>query len=270
MLDAEDIRQPISPGSGEALDALEVFSEIESTNSYLLAQPAPPRGRFRVALAEHQTAGRGRLGRQWQSPPSSGLCMSMSYTFAGTPAQFSAVTLAIGTGVATALEAMGVRGVGLKWPNDIVIRDGKLGGILTELRTAKGGDRCIVIGVGINVDLRGARGIPSIKPGIGHISDLASCMLAVPARSLLSAALIEQLFSTLSQFEAEGFAAFHAAWERFDWLRGQVIGVESGEDLFTGVSEGIDSDGALLLRTDCGRQRILSGSVRWIGRQERR
>jgi BirA family biotin operon repressor/biotin-[acetyl-CoA-carboxylase] ligase len=259
-LDADQIRQPISDESQAQLDALEVFAEIGSTNTYLLNQSAPPPGRFRVALAEHQTDGRGRMDRRWHSPASSGVCLSLAYTFAETPENLPCLTLAVGVGIAQALEKLGARGIGLKWPNDIVVRDGKLGGILTETRSQPG--NTVVIGVGINIDLRSTSKADSIVSQFGYASDLASCMSQLPDRCVVSAAVIEALFNSASAFEQQGFAPFFEIWDRYDWLRGQRVSVDVPDGQATGTCEGIASNGALILRTGSGRQHILSGSVR--------
>ena len=131
-LDADAILGGLGEFASHRIEEFETFAEIESTNSYLLQQPAPSPGRVRVALTDNQTAGRGRHGRTWQSPPGSGLCLSMGYTFARQPSNLPALTLAIGLGVTEALSEVGVHGVLLKWPNDLMADDGKLGGILTE------------------------------------------------------------------------------------------------------------------------------------------
>lgn len=262
LLDAEQIRAPIPHESQERLDVVEVFAEIDSTNSHLMNQPAPLPGRFRVALAEHQTAGRGRRDKRWHSAGASGLCLSMAYTFANPRLDLAALTLAVGVGVAGTLESAGAAGIGLKWPNDLVVRDGKLGGILTEVRRRSGGQVTVVVGVGVNIDLRDSKQAQNISSSIGRVSDLASCGVRVPSRSALSATLIETLFNTLVEFEAQGFAAFAEDYARYDWLKGQRVGVDMLDGAVDGWSEGVDSDGALIIRTDTGRQRVLSGSVR--------
>jgi len=185
----------------------------------------------------------------------------MAYTFASRPEKLPGVTLAIGVGVAKTLESLGARGIGLKWPNDIVARDGKLGGILTEVASKAGEPATVVVGVGINVDLEYAPDLRHIATRIGSATDLASCMPKVPSRSAISAALIEHLFDALAGFEGDGLAPFLEDWERYDWLRGQRVSVDVEEGHVNGVCEGIDADGALMLRTAFGRQRILSGSV---------
>ena len=132
---------------------IETFAEIESTNSYLMQLPGPEPGSCRIAVTNNQTAGRGRHGKTWQSPPGSGLCLSAAYTFAARPDNLPALTLALGLGAIDALEELGARDVELKWPNDLVALDGKLGGILTEVQQRSPGAVTVVTGIGVNVDL---------------------------------------------------------------------------------------------------------------------
>ena len=265
LLCADSIREPISGESRAHLDILEVFSEIESTNSYLLDQPCPPPGRYRVVLAEYQTAGRGRMGRSWCSPPSSGLCMSMAFTFKSMPENFPSLSLAIGIGIAQALERFGSCAIGLKWPNDIVARDGKLGGILSEVLPANAEGVTVVIGIGLNIDLENSGAESEITSRFGRVVDLASCCDELPSRSVISAALIECLFDTMVRFEADGFSPFFETWQKYDWLRGQQVTVETVDGLVAGVAEGVDTDGALLLNAKGERRRFTSGSVTLSG-----
>jgi len=260
-LDADSIRESLSDLPRAHLDALEVFTEIDSTNKYLLEQPTPAPGRFTVALAEHQSAGRGRLDRRWYSTPASSLCMSMSYTFASRPRELASLTLAIGAGIADALESLGVGGIGLKWPNDIVIADGKVGGILTEVLPANTASVTVVVGIGLNVDLQNGERLADFVGKTGRVADLASACDQLPGRSKISAVLTGCLFNTMEQFAAEGFAPFIETWQRFDWLRGQRISIEMTEEMIPGIAQGIDVDGTLILETDTGRRRIVSGSV---------
>ena len=261
LLSADSIREPISGESRTHLDILEVFSEIESTNSYLLDQPCPPPGRYRVVLAEYQTAGRGRMDRSWFSPPSSGLCMSMAFTFRRMPENFPSLSLAIGIGIAQALERFGIRDIGLKWPNDIVARDGKLGGVLSEVLPANVGGVTIVIGIGLNIDLENTAAETEITSRLGRVVDLASCCDELPSRSVISAALIECLFDTMVRFEADGFSPFLETWRKYDWLRGHRVTIETVDGLVAGIAEGVDADGALLLNSDNAVRRFTSGSV---------
>jgi BirA family biotin operon repressor/biotin-[acetyl-CoA-carboxylase] ligase len=260
MTDADDILRRI-PGTARAsLDALEWFAELESTNSWLKEQATPPRGRFRAVTAEHQTAGCGRNGKIWLSPRSSGVCLSVSYTFGDVPRNLPALTLAIGIGIAAALEKIGARGVALKWPNDLIAAGGKLGGILTEVQPAGDGARTVVVGVGMNVDLPNSMRAPT--SWTCRISDLAGCMDEVPERAELTALIIATLIDSIRRFESEGLAAFRSDWQAYDWLRGKTVTVQQAGGDITGVAEGIDEDGALLVKTAAGTERVRSGSVR--------
>ena len=261
MLEARNILAPISGIPGAQLDILEVFSEIESTNSYLLDQPSPPPGRFRVALADHQTAGRGRLDRTWQSPPSSGLCLSMAYTFRSVPDKLPSLTLALGIGVASALERLGISGIGLKWPNDIIADGGKLGGILTEVQNGTNDSVTVVTGIGLNVDLPDPMQTLNEPSWTNKIVDLKRCTGDPPSREKLSAVIIESLFDCMVRFESDGFVPFQDDWERYDWLEGKRVIVDMPDGRYSGVADGVDTDGALIMQTTEGRHRIISGSI---------
>lgn len=261
MTDAEAILQALTESERAHLDGLDVFAEIESTNTYLLERPAPRPGHFCVAIAEHQTAGRGRQGKRWISPPSSGLALSLSFTFVETPACLPSLTLAAGIGIAAALQTIGVNDIGLKWPNDIVAKDGKLGGILTELQSRGGKGATVVIGVGLNVDLPRAMQIEAPAKWTTRVTDLTECVDALPSRAVLTAGMVQCLFGCLARFETDGFSAFHAAWETYDWLKGKTVTCPQPAGPVTGIAEGVDVDGALLVRTPEGRYRIVTGSV---------
>jgi BirA family biotin operon repressor/biotin-[acetyl-CoA-carboxylase] ligase len=261
-LEADRIRESIDVSLSARLECLEVFQEIDSTNDYLLAQTRPTAGFCRVVLAESQTAGRGRRGRSWLSPRYSGIYLSVAYTFAKSPRHLSSLTLASGIAVASVLERLGARDVALKWPNDIIAGDAKVGGILVESVATRNGGATIVAGVGLNVDLsladRGSR--ESIARE--QATDLNSCTQTLPDNSTLSIALIEGLINGIIQYEAEGFSRFVEEWSRLDWLIGRQIHAEVDGEEVNGMANGIAEDGALMLDTKNGIQRVASGSVR--------
>ena len=111
QLDPTEVTGSLTAQTAARLTELEAFASIDSTNTYLLTQPGPGAGRFRVAVADRQTAGRGRHERRWMSPPESGLYLSLAYSFAAPPRQLSALTLALGVGIVRSLAVLGVRGV---------------------------------------------------------------------------------------------------------------------------------------------------------------
>ena len=265
-LDAGAIRGAVREDVSARLFSVEIFPEIESTNSYLMQQEAPPPGHARVALTDNQTMGRGRHGRTWQSPPGSGLCISVGFTFSSQPENLPALTLAIGLGAIAALEGVGVLGVQLKWPNDLVAGDGKLGGILTETRSHTSGAISIVSGLGINVDL-GQKPCPDVETDWAYgVADLSGIVNTLPSRDTLATRLIEGLCTTFIDYEATGFEHFVEKWSSRDWLFGRELTVETPQHRVTGVGAGIAQDGALLVDTGAAAiSRITSGSVVMAG-----
>lgn len=264
-LDVARIRQPLSELANAGLENLESFSSVASTNTYLLSQAAPPSGRYRVAVADHQTSGRGRHYRRWISTPGSGLCMSVAFTFGRTVDQLSGLTLAIGTGVIAALRQLGYVDVALKWPNDIVALDSKLGGILTEIQSGKGDGTTVVTGVGLNVKLPDKLDIDGESNWSVAAVDLHSCKKEMPERELLAGTLIEHLFRTFTRFDEQGLTGFVDDWQQSDWLRNRVITVDMPDRQVTGIAAGIDNDGALLVDGKSGRSRVISGSIVMVG-----
>lgn len=261
-LDAARIRRPLTESTAASLDEVDVFSSIDSTNTYLLAQAAPAPGRFRIAIADEQTAGRGREARRWISPPGAGLYLSLAYTIARVPPQLPALTLALGVGVIAMLESLGGDSVfQLKWPNDIIVRDGKLGGILTEARSPAGDGVTVVAGVGLNLDL--PADIVALPEAAGPLPpvSLAEFLDPLPTRERLAGSLVEALVATVKRFELSGFDSFAKDWRRRDWLKGRHIVVEVPGGQAKGVAAGVEANGALILDGPGGRRSVASGSI---------
>ena len=268
-LDADVIRRSLGEVAAARLGQLEIFAEIDSTNSYLMQQPAPAPGKIHVALTDNQTAGRGRYGRSWQSPPGSGLCLSMAHTFILPPANLPALTLAIGLGAIAALKDLNVMAVQLKWPNDLIAMDSKLGGILTEAHTQAGGTVTIVTGIGLNIDLEERQHIFSEMDAERRATDLKSQVAELPDWNRIAAGLVSGLSKTIVDYEAGGFAAFISQWSEHDWLFGREVTISTSGRQIMGTGAGIGDDGALLVDTlSEGRQRVTSGSVVMAGTRE--
>ena len=259
-LDARAIRESLSETTGRRLAEFEVFDEIGSTNSHLMQREGPVPGQVNVALTDNQTQGRGRHGRTWQSPPGSGLCMSLAYTFASQPANLPALTLAIGLGAIKALAGLGIAGVQLKWPNDLVANDGKLGGILTETKPHKSSAITVVTGMGINVELTENFDIDG--EWSRQVADLSRIVDRMPARDVMAARIVDALCAAFINFEEYGFAGCAQEWRERDWLYGRTVTIDVSGDEVSGVGAGVAEDGALLIDTGSGAlMRVTSGSV---------
>ena len=208
-INAPTIHDALDRDVAARIDQLEVFDEIPSTNSYLLQQQAPAPGRHRVAVADHQTAGRGRHSREWVSAPGSSLCLSVAYTFGGQPDNLPGLTLAIGVAARNAVAAAGVDDVFLKWPNDLVADEGKLGGLLTETHLRNKTGTTVVAGIGINVDLPKQLRRDDSSGWSHRAADLAALVASPPTRETLSALLINHLVESLDRYARSGIGCLY-------------------------------------------------------------
>jgi BirA family biotin operon repressor/biotin-[acetyl-CoA-carboxylase] ligase len=267
-LDVEGIQEPLAELTNTKLEKLEVFSSIASTNTYLMSQPPPAEGRYRVAVADHQTSGRGRHYRRWISAPGSGVYLSFAYTFPEKSGSVAGLTLAIGVGVVSALQRLDIDGISLKWPNDIVALDGKLGGILTEVQSGTEPGTTVITGVGLNVDIEDRIDFGVESDWTHKAVDLKSVAPETPDREIIVGALIDSLYLTFRQFAESGLAAFMDDWRQHDWLRGREITVDMPDKQVTGMAVGVDDDGMLLVDTGTGQVRVLSGSIVMAGPRE--
>ncbi len=245
------------------LAAFELHYEIDSTNSALLRRAAAlPTGT--VCLAERQSAGRGRRGRSWVSPCARNLYLSLLWRFPRGPDALAGLALIVGLAVLRGLEDAGVREAGVKWPNDIVWRGAKLAGALIELSGESGGASCVVIGIGVNVDMpRAAAGDATGQCLIGQRwVDARSAAGARVSRNQLAALMLSRLCAALDRFQAGGLAAFMDEWRTCDVLYGQAVMVEDvGGGSRHGIARGVDAGGALLVEENGVCSAYHSGDV---------
>jgi BirA family biotin operon repressor/biotin-[acetyl-CoA-carboxylase] ligase len=261
-LAAERILEKLSDGVRERVRSLEVAWTVGSTNTELLSRANPPSGLSEVMLAEYQTAGRGRRGRAWLAPPGGAICLSLSWTFTDVPADLSALGLVIGVCELRALRGLGVSRAKLKWPNDVLVDERKLGGILIELRAESGGPACVVIGIGLNVALGAPLLAKIAETGIAA-TDLVTAGLVEPARNTVAGALIDSCVLGLLEFERDGLRPFIANWRDADALQGKMVDVKGAVGEVTrGLARGVDLHGALLVETaEEGLKKFVSGDV---------
>lgn len=236
---------------------VEVVAEIDSTNSELMRRCRDGRGDPVLLVAERQSAGRGRLGRSWHSPPGSSLTFSLGLPLA--PPNWSGLSLAVGVSLAESLQSLGVVGVGLKWPNDIWLGQAKLAGILIE---TAGAQRYAVVGVGLNLQEPSPGWVP---PGPQTAAPPAwlNSVLEADGPAVL-AAVIPPLVADVLEFERGGWAAFARRFDALDALRGQQVRLSDGLE---GQADGVGPEGALRLLTPAGVRQVVSGelSVRPLG-----
>lgn len=263
LLAADTIINGLGPTVQPLLQQLDIFDQIDSTNAYLAkhAQADMPSGS--VCFAEHQTAGKGRRGRQWISPFGCNLYVSILWRFQYGYASTSGLSLVIGVAVIRALREMQIAPVGLKWPNDIVSAGKKLGGILLEVSGESEGPCAVVIGLGLNVSVPDSAAL-HIDQVWTDISKIAPHLDV--GRNRLAALLLNHLFAVLADFETLGLQHYLAEWRRYDCLQGQHATLALAGQPLSGIVHGIDDNGLLLLQHADGKiQAFASGEISFSG-----
>lgn len=249
LLDAGSIRGRLTDSGIQ----VHVAGAVDSTNARLAADGSP---HGHALVAEAQTAGRGRRGRGWQSPPGSGLYLSLAWHFESGLAGLAPLSLVVGLTAAESLGRASGAPVRVKWPNDLWIDDAKLGGCLVELGGAAEGPCRAVIGIGINLFRTPA------MAGVDQAWTALEDHGAPVERNALAAELIEALASALVQFDRGGFDDFLAGWPDFDALQDRPVRVIGGDGSETsGVARGVDRQGRLMLEADAATRPIASGEV---------
>ncbi len=221
--------------------AVRVADSVDSTNAEAVRQINQGAAMPMLVLAESQTAGRGRRGRKWVSPFGENLYYSLALRVDGGMRQLEGLSLLVGLAVMQVLRESGVKGAGLKWPNDVLVGRRKIAGILLEL-IGDPADVChVVIGVGINVNMQASADVDqswtSLRLETGALSD----------RNNLAVRLSQKLDTLLALHREKGFSAFQAEWEQGHLWQGSAVTLLSGAEVVEGIVLGVDVLGALRL-----------------------
>ncbi|MFJ2431517.1 bifunctional biotin--[acetyl-CoA-carboxylase] ligase/biotin operon repressor BirA [Pseudomonas sp. NPDC087804] len=229
-----------------------VFDSIDSTNAEGLRAIGQGRSAPFLVLAERQVSGRGRRGRKWVSPFADNLYYSLVLRIDGGMRQLEGLSLVVGLAVMHTLRKVGVAGAGLKWPNDVLVGNKKIAGILLEL-VGDPADVChVVLGIGINVNMQAAEEVDqqwtSVRLESGQVCD----------RNALAVQLSEQLQSYIQRHQDRGFSALQAEWQDGHLWQGRSVSLIAGTNQIDGVVLGINNQGALRLQVD-GVEKLFSG-----------
>jgi BirA family biotin operon repressor/biotin-[acetyl-CoA-carboxylase] ligase len=253
LLDARAIRSGIPADAATAIQSVEVLVTTDSTNRRLLDREIPEGV---VLLAEHQSHGSGRRGRIWESPAGAGLWLSLGWHFPVAPGSLMLLSLLSGAALIRALAGCGVAGVGLKWPNDLVLDGAKLGGILIESRGQVAGPVQVVIGVGINVRLPGSARVRIDQPA----ADLHGSGRA-PGRNRLAAEVIGELVRMLRRAAEDRVEDYLEEWRRHDIGRGREACLSLAGEEIRGQVVDIDRSGLLIMRVNGETRHFSSGDL---------
>lgn len=264
LLDAAAIRAALPPRARELLAALHVEDDVDSTSNALLRAAAAGAPSATACFAERQSAGRGRRGRRWVAAPAGSICLSVLWRFEHGLASLGGLSIALGVAAAQALRACGAREVQLKWPNDLVVGERKLGGILVDAAGDWAGPCHVVAGIGVNLRMPETAAVAVDQPW----TDLARCAQPVPARCLVAAGLLAAWLLALDRFAGDGVQSFLAGFAEVDALAGRAVRVAEGDRHWDGEARGIDPDGRLRVLAVGGELRRVSAaevSVRRAG-----
>ena len=229
----------------KSLKPYQVFIKpvIDSTNQYLL-EHLTQLNKGDLCLAEYQTAGRGRRGRQWLSPFAGQAILSFYWSFEPKKS-IEGLSLVIGVAIVEALQQAGADGVSVKWPNDILLNGRKLAGILVEIANIKNGLLNLIVGIGINLSL------PKLTDHIDQPWAELCEVLPNLERNQLIIQIIKQIYHRLEQFEHNGInAEFRQKWQELDYFFGETVNIITEKQTISGIERGIDEYGYLQLESN--------------------
>ena len=233
------------------------YETLDSTNDLAkeLGSRGAPEGT--VVVAETQTRGRGRLGREWESPPGVGLYVSVVLRPMLPPMELPQITLTTAVAVVRAVRRVTGLAPGIKWPNDLILSGKKLGGILTEMESESDRIRYLVVGLGLNVNN------PEFPPGLKDLATSLALEAGRPfSRVNLLQAWLEEFEGLYERFLHQGFPEILEAWKRHTVTLGKKVTVRQGPREIQGQAEDVAPDGALLIRVANGEVlRVTSGEI---------
>ncbi|MDX2345718.1 MAG: biotin--[acetyl-CoA-carboxylase] ligase [Legionella sp.] len=218
---------------------LYLFASINSTNRFLKTEPANEK--IRCCLAETQTAGRGRFGRDWHSPFGENIYCSVALCIESDPSRLSGLSLVVSLVMHAVLQKYTEEPIAIKWPNDLLWNHKKLAGTLIEMTAEGNHSTDVIIGMGLNIN--------ATKKTWGSLKEITEQAFD---RNQLIIELIVTLHQQLHILEQEGFSAFQAAWNELDYLKNQPITLSQPNGSFTGIGRGVNHNGYLLLEDKMG------------------
>ncbi len=253
LLSSALISKTMSREAAELLVKLELLDHIDSTNSFAREALGQGFGRGYVCMAEHQSQGRGRLGRQWVSPFGRNIYLSATWVFEEGVSALEGLSLAVGVAVCRALQTLGVPHANLKWPNDILVEGRKVGGILLEMFGDPVGPCQVVVGIGVNFAMPPNAAIDQPWADLGEYDGIT--------RNGLAGEVLSKLLPLLSTYSELGFQHYRQAWETFDAHRGLKVRLTTPSTVVEGIALGVTGTGAICLEVDGVKQSFNGGEI---------
>lgn len=246
----------LSEESLDSISGIHTFPIIDSTNAEAERLIGNGIQGVQLIIADSQSAGQGRRGRSWFSPRASGLYLSLVCPFSLEEDSLQGLSLVTALSVHSVLQKLTTENLQLKWPNDILIGDKKLSGILLKARNDSK-KTWIVFGIGVNYWLSAEHRLAIDRP----VTDIREIMSETPSLEQLAAQIINRLLENIGIFIDSGFKTFQTIWNRYDRYQGKEIVVLNGNSSMKGFCQGVDESGSLLLQTARDIQKISGGEI---------
>lgn len=257
LLNEQRISAQLVPEAASRLRQITLLGNVSSTNEAAMAAAQDGDCTGCAWLAERQTAGRGRRGRAWQSPFGRNIYLSLVWGFEEGAASVEGLSLAVGVAARRAIAQCGIDDVMLKWPNDLLHSERKIGGILLEMTGDPAGFCQVVIGIGLNIGMATGQGESIDQPW----TDLQAIAPGPVSRNTLVAEMLNALLPLLDEFRMAGFAKYRREWEAADNCRDQPVTVTKIDARIQGVARGVTDSGALCLEVGGDVIRFNAGEV---------
>jgi len=271
LLDRQKIKSALDAQVSALIQEIHILDSIDSTNAYAMRQLQEEKSvsltsNYKIYLAEQQTSGKGRRDRTWVSPYGENIYLTLAKQFETGIGVTEGLSLVVGVAVARALADLGIQGLGLKWPNDVLHNRKKLCGILLEMTGDVFGLCQLLIGVGINTCCRDEVMQEVDQPW----TDLYKISGKRLDRNDIASATVSHIVRALDDLADHGLAIIMNEWKALDLMEGHTVELQFSGDSITGVARGVSETGALLLETELGVQSFIGGevSLRSIGRND--
>lgn len=248
---------PLPPGF-----TLRILEETTSTNEVAKQLAQEGKAENTVVFAEKQTAGKGRLDRTWESPAYKNLYFSILLRPVLSPDKTPQLNLIAGLAAYRCFAQLAPQGLRLKWPNDLWIKDKKVGGILTEMELNSSGNvDFLIVGVGLNINSDSSDFSPALKNIAGS---LKTATQEEYSRSKIAGMFLNEFFSLYQRYQTEGLKPFLYEWENASQMKGKKVKVDDGIRVFEGLCSGIDANGYLTINVNGKTETVIAGDVSWL------
>lgn len=256
LLAKDQIFEHLEDRARGLVSTLDIHNVVESTNTLAIDRAVSGQSGY-VVTAEHQTAGRGRRGRNWVSPYGSNIYLSAVWQFDTGASSLEGLSLATGVSIVAAMEQLGVQGLKLKWPNDVLYAQRKLAGVLIEITGDAAGPCQVALGVGLNVRMPQIAADTIEQPW----TDLDTIRGESTSRNQVLALLLNQVMPMLQSFGDSGFRAWKDRWQSLDAHAEKDVTLEFSGEVIEGKALGVDDSGAIILRTKTGTRAYKGGEL---------